>query len=72
MHFLKLHADGLGDEAKIERPMLLGELAGLQLSGEYGCAHSLIDKVVWMIEDDVMRCLGVASARNKNKRCRIY
>ena len=56
---------------KIERPMLLGELAGLQLSGEYGCAHSLIDKVVQMIEDDVMRCLGVTSARNKNKRCRM-
>jgi hypothetical protein len=52
--------------------MLLGELAGLQLSGEYGCAHSLIDKVVQMIEDDVLRCLGVTSARNKNKRCRMF
>ena len=51
--------------------MLLGELAGLQLSGEYGCAHSLIDKVVQMIEDDVMLCRGVTSARNKNKRCRM-
>ena len=47
--------------------MLLGELAGLQLSGEYGCAHSLIDKVVQMIEDDVMLCLGVTSARTRTR-----
>ena len=46
-------------EREARRLRQVGKLAGLQLSGEYECAHSLIDKAVQMLEDDVIRYLGV-------------
>ena len=64
----KLHADGPETKQDIEslkyqrRKLMLrqaGELAGLQLSGACGCAHSLIDKVTLIQEDDLICYLVV-------------
>ena len=46
-------------EREARRLRQVGELAGLQLSGEYECSHSLIDEAVQMIEDDVIRYISV-------------
>jgi hypothetical protein len=46
-------------ERESRRLRQVGELAGLQLSGKYECAHSQIVKAVQMLEDNVIRYLGV-------------